>query len=176
MHRALQRGMFTYPFHRVLVATDFSGCADSALELGARLAHDHGAELLVLHVVEVRGLGLDVRIHPKTHPEGITVDAYTRELAERQLAQRLEHLPVMVRRRAEVVHGAAGPTILEFAQREHADLIVMGTRGRSGLAHLFAGSVAERVVRHSVVPVVTVREPTCRQPPVDPDLGDELEG
>lgn len=166
--------MFVYPFKRLLVATDFSSCSDSALELASNLAREHDGELLVVHVVEVHGIPLEAKLFPASHPEGITAERYTHELASKQLARRLETIPA--RRRAIVVHGAPAQSILEVAAQEHADIILMGTRGRGGVMHILAGSVAEKVVRRSTVPVVTVREPTCRHAPIDPDIDGETEG
>jgi universal stress protein A len=58
-----------------------------------------------------------------------------------------------------VLTGLAASEIVNFAKRDHADLIVMGTHGRKGLAHLVMGSVAEAVVRHAPCPVITVKTP-----------------
>jgi len=168
--------MITFPFTRILVPTDFSTCSDTALDLGARLAAEHKAELVVVHTIETHGLPLATTIHPATHPEGITIERYTHDLAVRELNQRLALLPVAVHQRARVVVGPPAATILEVAANEKADLIVMGTRGRTGLTHMLVGSVAEKVVRHSPVPVLTVREPTCRKEPLDPSLDDERDG
>lgn len=168
--------MISYPFTRILVPTDFSTCSDTALDLGARLAGEHQAELVVVHVIEAHGLPLATTIHPVTHPEGVTIERYTHDLAMRELLQRLAHLPVPVQHRALVIVGPPAATILDCATHEHVDLIVMGTRGRTGLMHMLVGSVTEKVVRHSAVPVLTVREPTCRKEPLDPGLADEREG
>lgn len=166
--------MFVYPFKKLLVATDFSSCSDSALELASHLALEHDGELVVVHVVEVHGVPLEARLFPASHPEGITAERYTHELASAQLARRLAS--VRARHRAVVVYGAPATAILEVAAQEHVDVVLMGTRGRGGMMHLLAGSVAEKVVRRSTVPVVTVREPTCRHAPIDPELDGETEG
>jgi len=172
-----KHGMIAYPFKRILVPTDFSTCSDAALELAARLAADHGAELVVLHVVDHSGLPAKAVIHPDTHPEGISVFAYTEEVAQRELAGRLARLPVDVpRRRARVAHGAPAATILAFSAELAPDLIVMGSHGRSGLAHLLAGSVAEKVMRACIVPLLAVRESSCREQPLDLGLDSEAEG
>lgn len=168
--------MINYPFTRILVPTDFSTCSDTALALGARLAHEHQAELLVLHIVETHGLPRGTVIHPVSNPEGITIERYAHDMAMRELTVRLAHLPVPARHRRRVVAGSPAATIIEIAEAESADLIVMGTRGRTGLAHMLVGSVAEKVVRHSAIPVLTVREPTCRQQPLDPALDGERDG
>jgi nucleotide-binding universal stress UspA family protein len=58
----------------------------------------------------------------------------------------------------EIMTGRSATTIVEYAADQHVDLIVMGTHGRTGLAHLFMGSVAEHVVRKAPCPVLTVRQ------------------
>jgi nucleotide-binding universal stress UspA family protein len=80
-----------------------------------------------------------------------------------KISERLkkEGLPV----KAEVVTGWAGDTIMKYAEDNNIDLIIMSTHGRSGIGRWFMGSVAEKVVRHSHIPVLTVSPAGCR---VDP--------
>jgi len=166
-----------YPFTRILVPTDFSTCSDSALELASRLAHDHQAELIALHVVDAGHVPLDAVIHPRGQTEGVDVRTHTSRLATRELERRVGRLPVHVeRRRCQVVHGPPARTILDAIASTGADLVVMGTHGRTGLAHLLMGSVAEKVLRLSRVPVLTVREETCVDRPLDPELSSEDDG
>ena len=70
-----------------------------------------------------------------------------------------EGLPV----KAEVMTGWAGDTIMKYAEDQSVDLIIMSTHGRSGIGRWFMGSVAEKVVRHSHIPVLTVSPAGCRQ-------------
>jgi len=165
-----------YPWRRILVPTDFSTCSDTALALATLLAQDHGAEVVLLHVVCLTDLSPDVRIHPPSHPEGISVGDHARVEARRRLDPRLERVPRGVSARAEIVFGKAEHAILKAIDTLAPDVLVMGTHGRSGFTHLFLGSVAERVLRKSRVPVVTVREASCSEAPVDAELGDEREG
>ncbi|MCC6622595.1 MAG: universal stress protein [Deltaproteobacteria bacterium] len=151
--------MITYPFRHILVPTDFSSCSDAALELAAHLAHDHHATLELVHVVDVADLPLDAMIHPPSHPSGISIADHTKALAERELADRLSRLPVPVElRKSTTAYGSPHRAILEHAKAAAVDLIVMGTHGRTGLAHLLVGSVAEKLIRHSPIPVLTIRE------------------
>ena len=138
----------TTRFRRILVPHDFSESADAALELAADLAASQGGRLAVLHVVEP--------FHPP--PEVITW------LRQQEIGPQMKRLEEMVaarigRRRVpvecRVVVGDPIGAILEAAR--DVDLIVMATQGRTGLPHLLIGSVAERVVRHSTKPVLTVR-------------------
>lgn len=75
-------------------------------------------------------------------------------LAVAKAAGEAEGAPIVTTR---VLQGAPAPTIVDFAQAGPFDLVVMGTRGRTGIRHAFVGSVAEKVVRHSSCPVLTVR-------------------
>ncbi|MCA9515988.1 MAG: universal stress protein [Myxococcales bacterium] len=166
-----------YPFRKILVPTDFSTCSDSALTLGAQLAHDVGAELVALHVVDPGHVPLSAVIHPSTHPEGVDVRTHTTELATRAIERRLERLPVtVVARSGHVVFGRPAKMICQAVADLGADLVVMGTHGRTGIAHLIMGSVAEKVLRVAKVPVLTVREATCVDRPLDPELSFEDEG
>jgi universal stress protein A len=144
-------------FRRVLVPHDFSPQATVALKAAARLAREHDGALTVLHVVVPFYMPADV-------PFGFAADAMpspTTFVPEQR--KRLESLvtkalgtdapPVTYR----VDVGDASQCILDAARR--ADSIVMSTSGRSGLSHLLIGSVAEKVVRHANVPVLTIRVP-----------------
>ena len=77
--------------------------------------------------------------------------------AEERLRGFIADAVAPVRLMSEVRTGPAAATIVETAREHHADLIVMGTKGRTGLAHLLMGSVAERVVRLAPCPVLTMR-------------------
>ena len=80
-----------------------------------------------------------------------------RERQEELVKLAREHIPATVRYETLVVNGWPGEAVLKAARDLDADLIVMGTHGRRGLAHLMIGSVAERVVRAAPCPVLTVR-------------------
>jgi len=85
---------------------------------------------------------------------------YVREAADRRMGAALEELTLAkVRARSVVEVGDVRDVALAQAERLPADLIVMGTNGRTGLRHLLIGSVAEDVVRRAPVPVLTIRVP-----------------
>jgi len=135
---------------RILVATDFSSPAELALEWGRRLRTAFGAKLVLLNVIDIFGTAqLGVHI-----VGGDPLLPVLREEARRnmQLWQTREPGAEGV-----ILEGAPRPVIVESAVELNCQMIVMGTHGRSGLAHLLMGSVAEYVVRHSKVPVLTVR-------------------
>jgi nucleotide-binding universal stress UspA family protein len=142
----------------VLVATDFSEPSAVALDYGREVARTYGAKLHVLHVVE------DLRWRYATDM-GPTALVGIQEDVEASAASRLDTLLTEEDRRQLRAHAVAltaiapSEAIVQYAKTESADVIVMGTHGRNGLAHLFMGSVAERVVRLAPCPVLTVRHP-----------------
>jgi nucleotide-binding universal stress UspA family protein len=145
------------PIVSILVPTDFSSTSDAAFDYARMLAERFGASLHLLHVVE------DPLVN-----EAMVAEAYISEIpdtrfamledARARLAHRLtEHDRVVLRATSQTVLGHGATTIVEHARARHASLIVMGTHGRTGLAHILIGSVAERVVRTAPCPVLTVR-------------------
>jgi nucleotide-binding universal stress UspA family protein len=143
----------------ILVATDFSGPSDSALAYGRELARRFGASLTVLHVVE------DLLVHAYG-PDGVFLaDSGMQQQLEVAAQRRVDALLFDEDRRELHARGrivtssVSAPAIIDFARQGLMDLIVMGTHGRGAVAHLFMGSVAERVVRNAPCPVLTVRDP-----------------
>jgi nucleotide-binding universal stress UspA family protein len=120
------------------------------------LAERFGARVTLLHVVDL-SLGALAGLPPEVAAMPATI-----ELAERVRADVQAQMGELAARFPEAVpmirEGTARTAIVEVAREIGADLIVMGTHGRTGLAKVFFGSVAEHVVRHSPVPVLTVRQ------------------
>jgi nucleotide-binding universal stress UspA family protein len=147
-------------FRRILVPHDFSDHATGALRVAARLAAPRG-RIVVLHVI--------APFTPVTDVPPVAMSAYIppEELvasARTQLDRVLRKaLPPRVRARTEarVVIGDPYQRIVHAARG--MDAIVMSTAGRTGLSHLLIGSVAEKVVRHSPIPVVTLRPEVARK-------------
>lgn len=143
----------------ILHPTDFSDAAMQALQLANSLARDHGARLVIL------GAAPPIMPTPEVY---VAVDEMN-ELIEKErrrlakVAAAISDVPVEYHAR----HGAPGPLIIEFADLVQADLIVMGTTGRSGLARLVYGSVAEHVLRHAHCPVLTVKSGEVERVPQD---------
>jgi nucleotide-binding universal stress UspA family protein len=134
----------------ILVPTDFGDASESALTYGRALAKSFGAELHLLHVIE----NLFLR--------AVVADPATLEAAARRtLSERLTADDSRALRARPVIKKSDEPAdaIVSYAKVEAIDLIVMGTHGRTGAAHMFMGSVAERVVRLAPCPVLTVRHP-----------------
>jgi len=135
---------------RILVATDFSVQARNALEWAQSLAGAFEAKLVLLHVIDIFSLAeMGCVMEGGTDPLPLV-----REQAHRCMGELKTLLP---NAEAVVREASPRPTIVAAARELSCQLIVMGTHGRSGLAHLLLGSVAEYVVRNSTVPVLTVR-------------------
>ena len=139
----------------ILVPADFSPASDAALAWARDLAQQYAARVSLLHVVtDPRAMGMwTPEVYVPANPE-------TQERLLREARERLERaLPADERSRFAVTIdarlGDVAENILETAREQHVDLIVMGTHGRHGLAHLLLGSVAERVLRDATCPVLT---------------------
>jgi universal stress protein A len=145
-------------FSRILVPTDFSPPSDAALEYARILAAKFGSTLRILHVIDDPSASSDFvgdGFAPSTED--------IRNGLLEQARKRLDHLMNLVDRsryhaHADAVLGTPAEAIIDFASATGTSLIVMGTHGRTGLAHLLMGSVAEQVVRTAPCPVLTVRQ------------------
>jgi len=147
-------------FRRILVPTDFSPTSDAALEYARILAAKFGSSVQILHVID------DPTAASEFVPDGFapSTDGIRTALLD-QAHTRLERLMNLVDRsrhhaHAEAVLGLPAQSIIDYATATGIGLIVMGTHGRTGLAHLLMGSVAEQVVRTAPCPVLTVRQVT----------------
>lgn len=144
----------------ILVPVDFSPCSLTALEDAAALARTYGSEIDVLHVWEMPMLvrGDEVSVSSGLSPsivEAISGQAHTKL---EQFVGDARGRGIAIRK-AEAVAGDPYRTIVATAEREHYDLIVIGTHGRKRFARVFLGSVAERVVRYASCPVLVARAP-----------------
>ncbi|MFM8275203.1 MAG: universal stress protein [Gemmata sp.] len=144
------------PIRKILFATDFSDSARPAFECARALARDYRAALVVVHVAAPpRAFAAD----------GIAVPLPVEE--PYALHARLVHLhPVEqgVEVEYHVLGGEAAEQILKAAHETRADVIVMGTHGKSALTRLLTGSVAESVMRRATCPVLTLRGPLHAAP------------
>jgi len=145
----------TFPPKKILVAYDSSEDSLQAVMLAADWAPLLSAEITLLHAME-----------PVTYPDFYA--QYTpREDQMKRLGERChnalvevgsEHLSAVAHETA-VIHAQAADGIADFATTQNFDLVILATRGLSGISHVLFGSVAERVTQLSKVPVLTVREP-----------------
>ena len=150
---------------RILVPTDFSSDVDRALEYACELARKFGGEIVLIHVDQLLtpiaigpapGAGYD----PSALQAVSKVAEEQRKIAERELEKIAERLRAEgFKARYLLKTGSPFVEIVTAAQHESADLIVISTHGRTGLAHVLMGSVAEKVVRKAPCPVLTVRNP-----------------
>ena len=141
---------------RVLHPSDFTSFSRAAFRKAIEIAKTNRAELLVAYVlspiVPVPG---DAYISPKMYDD---LAGSARAFAQKQLDKLLAQAKkVRVRARGFLLEGPPHEEIIRFARARRVDLIVMGTHGRAGLARLFVGSVADRVVAAAPGPVLTVR-------------------
>ncbi|HEX6245060.1 MAG TPA: universal stress protein [Polyangiales bacterium] len=155
------------PFQKILVPTDFSPHASAALRLACDLAAASGAALLLVHVDDVilyaapDGMPLyDASMISRVRENALTCLADARAEALKAGVAQVE---------TKLLEGQPYREIVRAADAWNAELILIGTHGRKGFAHLFLGSVAERVVRSAHCPVITVpchaaQEATAKQP------------
>jgi universal stress protein A len=142
---------------RILVPVDFSEDAINALAYARDFADRFGAELIILHVVEPIYYATPADMYVTSPNLSLLLDEQ-RKAATQQLARLAANLQQKgVRHRTVLKTGVPAQVIVDSAHRPGADLIVMSTHGRTGLAHILMGSVAEKVVRHADCPVLTVR-------------------
>ncbi|WP_049899118.1 universal stress protein [Halococcus agarilyticus] len=138
-------------YDRILVPTDGSPGADRVADHAAELAAIHDAELHAIYVVNTAGYA---GLPADTAIEGLGTMLHDQgKAALDRAAERVGDVPF----ERVLVDGTPSAEIVEYAEGEECDLIVMGTHGRGGIDRLLLGSVAERVVRTSSVPVLTVR-------------------
>jgi nucleotide-binding universal stress UspA family protein len=135
---------------KILCPVTFDSNSIAALRFGWRLAREYGASISLLHVVSVPFEPSEVRIEPSSPEWERDARAKLEMVAAKNLGANVE-LKLVARR------GDPAGAILEVEEELRPDLIVMATHGRTGLSHLVLGSVAERTVRESTVPVMTVR-------------------
>ena len=139
--------MITYP--RILFPVDLSKESQLVAEHVATMIDKFGSELHMVHVV--------------SRYEGPTLSSVTNVMDQITHNVRLEidkfvkrHFPDVKQMKTEVLIGHSGRQILNYIERKNISLVIMGTHGRSGLGTVFFGSVAQRVVQSSKVPVLTV--------------------
>jgi universal stress protein A len=145
----------TMEIRRILAPTDFSELSKQGFKSAFELAEVFGAQLLLLHVVDPPPYPVEGIV--PSHLGATLLDDLERQ-ASNELAQMLSETQgskVDVARR--VVVGIPYRKIVEVADEEKSDLVVMTTHGRTGLSHLVMGSVAEKVVRTAPCPVLTIR-------------------
>jgi universal stress protein A len=144
---------------RILVPTDFSESSERALKYAVRLGRPYNAEIVILHVFHLKEY---LALLSQTDE----VDSGTaNQVLEASKSHAVEKLQDLVRRLGDrevmvlpiLLIGVPFEEIVRYAVEHEADLIVMPTHGRTGLAHFLLGSTAERVISHSICPVLVIR-------------------
>lgn len=142
----------------IVVPTDFSEYAEHAFSWALGLATDRKAKIVLVHAAQAisyLAFPESVYIPDLKKMEEELISNAKKRVAEFAATQGARTVPIETR----VVIGEPVWEICQLATREHADLIVMGSHGRTGFSHVLLGSVAERVVRHAPCPVLVARLP-----------------
>jgi nucleotide-binding universal stress UspA family protein len=145
-------------FRRILHATDFSEASRPALVKAIALARQNRAPLTIVHALapSVMPVGGEMTYVPPGTYEAI--DQSARQYARKRLATLTDRAKKAgVRATPLLLDGTPHEQISRAARRTRADMVVIGTHGRTGLAKVLLGSVAERVIRFAPCPVLTVR-------------------
>lgn len=143
------------PFHKILAATDGSESSLKAARMAVALAARHGAELVVVHIVDeevVKELSRALAKDEKEARQAMTANGQKYVCEIENLARQSS-----VTVRGLVEHGNPYEAIVKLANREKGDLIVMGKTGRRGLRRALAGSVTRRVIDLAEAPVLVVK-------------------
>jgi universal stress protein A len=142
-------------FRHILAPTDFSEYSKQAIASALEWAKKFGAKLSILHVIELPPYPVEGYVPPNL--SATFLDDLERQAAAdlAQVVPEAEATNIAVARVTAV--GTPYRKIIETAEAEQVDLIVMATAGRTGLSHLVMGSIAERVVRTASCPVLTIR-------------------
>jgi universal stress protein A len=167
----------------LLVPVDFSECAARARGLAEAIAEREHATLTLVHVSPLPpNLAPDVLVTPPGGTEPLRIDEFTTRGARSRLdamASPLRERGLDVRTLAvAAASGDVAEELLLVIATTRADAVVVGTHGRTGLSHLLLGSVAEKIIRHAVVPVITIRAPSPEAQPTREErvAEDELAG
>lgn len=147
----------TFPYSDILIPTDGSDGAAAAIGPAVDLAGTYGARLHALSVVETMTLGIDVRSSVMFDALEEVARTALKDVEERATRESIPSVETIVE------SGHPYREIGSYVTEHDIDLVVMGTHGRSGIERYLLGSVAEKTVRTSPVPVMTVRQPTSNE-------------
>jgi nucleotide-binding universal stress UspA family protein len=142
-----------FKLKKILAPIDFSDCSEKAVQYAKAMAKQFNAELILLHVMQPYAPVAD---HILVDTTGLLDEA--RDVAKRNLEDMRSTIDAHIESRALTRSGQPYYEIVSAAEDLDVDLIIISTHGRTGLAHTFMGSTAERVVRHAKCPVLVVRE------------------
>ncbi|MFD1648064.1 universal stress protein [Haloarchaeobius litoreus] len=143
-------GSVHYPYESVLIPTDGSAAAEAAADVGLDVAGRYGSRLNVVSIVDAFSMGLDVRSELMTD----ALEEAAEEAVD-SIADRADDSVAGVE--TAVGYGRPYKKLRRYIEDNDVDLVVMGTHGRTGLERYLLGSVTEKIVRTSPVPVLTIR-------------------
>ena len=149
--------MIMLAIQRIVAPTDFSRHSELSLEAAVEMAQRFGAELHVLHIVVPQIYQSEMPEMMMPPFEDLTEDMLA--AARRRMDTWRQGVPKGLKLETHVIESTRKEdiAICEFAGKQAADLIVIGSHGHTGLAHLLLGSTAEQVVRHAKCPVLVVK-------------------
>lgn len=149
--------MIDYPkYKKVLFCTDFSENSDCAFDYAFGIAKRDEGVLYILHVIPANKDRYNLE-RCLTKVELNRIKATLQEDREKAFNDRyLRHIKDKTKVQIVTKSGQEDKKILEFARKEKIDIIVIGTHGRTGIEHFFIGSVAEKIIRHSRIPVFII--------------------
>lgn len=151
----------------VAAAIDFSDYSEITFTYALDQARTHGAELVIVNVINAKGLDVLDRLTAEGYDLGGKQGYLERVEAERREALAKDYLPSAegLKTRVVILTGHPHDELLKFLRDEDISMVVMGTKGRSNLAGALFGSTAEKVFRRASCPVLSVRGPEhCRLP------------
>ena len=131
-----------YAIRKILVTTDFSDYSAAALDYAISLADIHAADLHLLHVVEDQS------------KESGAKENVVRKNMQKFVFEKVDEFTWVTQ---VIRRGHPHEEIVQYARQQHIDLIVIATHGRTGIAHVLMGSIAEKVIRYSPIPVLAVK-------------------
>lgn len=141
-------------YNRILVPVDFSDASVEAIKAAIELALELNAELQVIHICQMHASDL----LEGSMGDAITIESQSVSEAKKNLDEFIKnHVSNGISVSTSISTGDPHNEINQAAKELNADMIVMGTHGRTGLSHLVMGSVAENVLRHATVPVMSIR-------------------
>jgi len=145
-------------FQKILWPTDFSNPSYKALEAALDLARTYRAELWLMHVIPPMP-SLSGPELPGSFDAGRFQSVLEKSAVSSMENVKKKRIPRGVKVQSLIVQGSPAHEITEVARKKRFDLIVIATHGQAGFKHLLFGSVAEKVMRHSTVPVLIIRSP-----------------
>jgi nucleotide-binding universal stress UspA family protein len=141
---------------KILVPTDFSEFSERSILYGISLAEQYNAELYIFSAIDDRIFDDSLFVVYAEHE----ILQNRRRIYEEQMNKAVEKIMVQhpnIKLHKTIKQGIAFVEIINFAREEDVDLIIMGSHGKTGIAHLLIGSTTEKVVRKAPCPVLTVR-------------------